>query len=94
MTTPVCDALVSEVVVVDRIVDEVAVVEWSPSCVLDVPLLWLPPGLREGDRLSLRFRRLPPSKRGGDRPPHARAGTGPEAAIEPRSKRAHDHADG
>ncbi len=47
------------VVVVDRIEGPMAVVEFGGICV-NIPLLALPPGLKEGDRLEVRV--LPPQE--------------------------------
>lgn len=82
MIPPICGPMVGDVVVIDRIVEEIAVVEWAPECLSDVPTAWLPPGTREGDRLRVRFRRTPglPPTVWGDRPPpaHRLALRGPE----------------
>jgi Protein of unknown function (DUF3006) len=93
MSVPVCDVAVSEVVIIDRIVEDLVVVEWSPDCLMDVPRAWLPADVREGDRLFLRFRRAPPVSPiplGGDRPPTARRTALRVASPSHRSNRSED----
>jgi hypothetical protein len=48
-------------VVVDRVEEEIAVVELAAEVYADVPLRLLPPGTGEGDRLLLRWQPAPPS---------------------------------
>lgn len=48
--------------IVDRIEDDVAVVEWCPAFVVDVPLIALPAGVSEGDRVVLALPLRPPSR--------------------------------
>ncbi len=45
-------------VTIDRIEDDVAVVEWTPDTIGDLPLNVLPPDTREGDRLHLQWQRV------------------------------------
>jgi hypothetical protein len=47
--------------VVDRVVETVAVVESPDRTIIDLPLLVLPPAVREGDRLMLCIVPLPTS---------------------------------
>jgi len=60
-------------VTIDRIEDDVAVVEWTADTTSDLPLNLLPPDTREGDRLHLRWHRvdrdLPPVQPPSARPP-------------------------
>lgn len=92
--SPVCALSVEEVVVVDRIVEEVAVLEWGPSCTTDVPLSLVPPGVREGDLLRIQLRRAPRGHRlrGGDRPLRPRSPASAGAEVLPRSNRT-EHAE-
>ncbi len=53
------------VVIVDRVEEDVAVVEIAPRALVDVPLALLPPGTAEGARLLLHWQPFPTS---GPRP--------------------------
>ena len=60
--------------VIDRIEDDVSVVEWGRGCRTDVPTFALPAAIREGDRVSVlaRLAEFPPHSRRGGFPPSAR----------------------
>lgn len=51
-------ALLSTLVVVDRVEEDRAVLEWPDGTTGDVPLSLLPVGTREGDQLQSRFIRV------------------------------------
>lgn len=51
-----CALLPGQLVVIDRVEDDLAVVELGLGDFVDVPLLLLPPGSAEGDWLRLRRR--------------------------------------
>jgi hypothetical protein len=69
------------VVVVDRIEEDVAVVEFADRAFADVPLAVLPPGVAEGERLILRWQPFPTfGPRPGEVPPR---GAGAVAAGRP-----------
>jgi hypothetical protein len=62
---------IGTIVVIDRIEGPLAVVEWRDAHLTEVPVVVLPPGVREGDRVLLRTRTLPPpsvARRPGRRP--------------------------
>ncbi len=48
-------------VIIDRIEEDVAVVELRADLLVDLPLALLPVGIQEGDRLALDWRLLTPS---------------------------------
>jgi hypothetical protein len=83
------------VVVIDRVEEDLAVVELAAEVYADVPLRLLPPGVSEGDRLLLRWQPEPTS---GAHPAGVRAHGVREALAgrpeqpEARASKESDHA--
>lgn len=96
MSPILCGPAVDEIVVVDRIVEDVAVLEWSPECLTDVPVAWLPVGVHEGDTLRVQVRRTPPPffSVGGGRPSPRRRAAKRAAPVTPRPSVNEEQADG
>ena len=75
------------VATVDRVEEDVAVVEIAPHALIDVPLALLPPGIAEGARLEVHWQPFPTfGPRPGEVLPH---GAGALAAGRPETTGAH-----